>query len=108
MCIASNAGLEGAEIIANIISNKNVFEGVSVGISSHSGVVYEENFNYGYDFLNNKYGDLMELGVIDPAKVVRLTLENAASVSGALLTTEVSIASIEEDETWKIPKQRSE
>ena len=65
-------------------------------------------FSYGYDFLTNKYGDLMEMGVIDPAKVVRLTLANAASVAGSLLTMECSIAEEIEDEVWRTPKPRSE
>lgn len=86
--IATNAGLDGSEIIAKIM--------------------LDENVNYGYDFLNNKYGDLMALGVIDPFKVVRLTLENAASVSGMLLSTEVIIAEEIEDEIARTPRGRSE
>ena len=82
--IAANAGIDGSEIIAKIMLDDYV--------------------NYGYDFLNNKYGDLMTLGVIDPFKVVRLTLENAASVAGSLLTCECTIAEEpdDEDKTFKL------
>ena len=79
--IASNAGLSGEEVIANVKSNKN--------------------FNYGFNFLTNKYGDLIKMGVIDPVKVVRLAIKNSASVAGMLLTTEVAIAEIPEDATPK-------
>lgn len=69
--IASNSGISGEEIIANVLLDK-----------SHT---------YGYDFLGNRYGDMYEMGVIDPAKVVKNSLRNAASVAGTLLTTEVAI-----------------
>ena len=45
-----------------------------------------------YNDRTDEYGDMMEMGVIDPAKVVRTALQNAASVSGMLLTTEAVIA----------------
>ena len=48
-------------------------------------------FTYGYDAKNEKYTDLIESGVIDPAKAVRVALENAASVAGLFLTTECVI-----------------
>jgi chaperonin GroEL len=47
---------------------------------------------YGYDAASGQYGDLLEMGVIDPAKVVRTALQNAASVAGLLLTTDTLIA----------------
>lgn len=86
--IAVNSGVEGSEIMAFITA--------------------EPNLKHGYDFLNNKMGDMFELGVIDPVRVVRLTLENAASVAGMLLTTEVCIAEDEEPEVTRTPKNRSE
>lgn len=111
--IALNAGLDGSEIIANIISNKVVNKGTSKSFQSDniSGtVIYIPvgDINYGFNFLNNKYGDLIEMGVIDPFKVVRLTLENSASVAGTLLTTECVIAEEIEDEYTKTPRPKSE
>jgi chaperonin GroEL len=47
--------------------------------------------NFGYNAATEEYGDLLEMGVIDPTKVTRLALQNAASVAGLLLTTEVAI-----------------
>jgi len=93
--IASNSGMEGSEVIAEIINTvkSNVSQGLYI--------------NYGYDFLNNRYGDMLEMGVIDPVKVVRLTLENAVSVAGMLLTTEVSIAEEIEEDPVRTPKGRS-
>jgi chaperonin GroEL len=50
-----------------------------------------EEFNFGYDASNGEYGNMLELGIIDPTKVVKTALQNAASVAGLLLTTECSI-----------------
>lgn len=60
----------------------------NAGISS--GVVINTivNSNLGYDIKNNRYGNLLELGIIDPAKVTRVALENAASIASMFLTTE--------------------
>ena len=55
-------------------------------------IIGDKNPNYGYDARKCEYGDLIKLGVIDPKKVTRVALENAASVAGLLLTTEVIIA----------------
>ncbi len=66
--IAENAGLDGA-VVANRVKKSN-------------------DPNYGYDALNEKYGDMFEFGVVDPVKVVRCALQNAASVANLLLTTE--------------------
>jgi chaperonin GroEL len=54
--------------------------------------VAEGEGNYGFDAATGQYGDLVELGIIDPTKVTRLALQNAASVAGLLLTTEAMIA----------------
>jgi len=53
---------------------------------------------YGYNAANGTYGDLLELGIIDPAKVTRLALQNAASVAGLLLTTEAMVAELPKKE----------
>ncbi|MDG1462936.1 MAG: TCP-1/cpn60 chaperonin family protein, partial [Gammaproteobacteria bacterium] len=47
--------------------------------------------NYGFNAANDTYGDMVEMGIIDPAKVTRSALQNAASVSGLLLTTECMV-----------------
>ena len=53
---------------------------------------------YGYNAGTGEYGDMLEEGILDPAKVTRLALQNAASVAGLLLTTEVMIAEAPKDE----------
>ncbi len=74
--IAFNAGVEGS-----IVINK----------------VYAETGSFGYNALTNVYEDLMKAGVIDPTKVCRTALENAASIAGLLLTTEAVIADKPDD-----------
>ena len=69
--IADNAGVEGAVVVGNIIS--------------------ENKANYGYDAQNDKYVDMVKAGIIDPVKVVRTALMDAASVAGLILTTEAAI-----------------
>ena len=54
--------------------------------------------NYGYNAANDTYGDMLEMGVIDPTKVTRTALQNAASVAGLMLTTECMIADIPQKE----------
>ena len=53
---------------------------------------------YGYNAGTGAYGDMIDAGILDPAKVTRLALQNAASVAGLLLTTEVMIAEAPKDE----------
>jgi chaperonin GroEL len=60
--------------------------------------VREGKGNFGYDAATGEYGDMIELGILDPTKVTRLALQNAASVAGLLLTTEVMIAETPKDE----------
>jgi chaperonin GroEL len=60
--------------------------------------VVEGKGNYGYDAATGEYGDMVELGIIDPTKVTRLALQNAASVAGLLLTTEAMVAEAPKDE----------
>ena len=76
MQIAANAGLEGAVILNNVYNSRRA--------------------NYGYDAANDKYGDMMELGIVDPTKVCRSALENAASVASMVLTTESLVTDIPE------------
>jgi chaperonin GroEL len=76
--IAINAGKEGSIIVEKVKIN--------------------ENKNYGFNADTEEYGDLIEAGVIDPAKVSRTALQNAASISGLLLTTECLITEIPKDE----------
>ena len=74
--IVANAGLEGAIIVQNVKDGKG---------------------DYGYNARSGKYENFFESGVIDPAKVTRVALENAASIAGMFLTTECVIAEKKED-----------
>ena len=76
MQIAANAGLEGAVILNNVYNS--------------------DRANYGFDAANDQYGDMIEMGIIDPTKVCRSALENAASVASMVLTTESLVADIPE------------
>jgi chaperonin GroEL len=58
---------------------------------------------YGYDASTGEFGDMIELGILDPTKVTRLALQNAASVAGLLLTTEVMVAEAPKDEEHSHP-----
>jgi chaperonin GroEL len=53
---------------------------------------------FGYDAATGEFGDMLEAGILDPTKVTRLALQNAASVAGLLLTTEVMVAEAPKDE----------
>ena len=76
--IAKNAGLEGSVIIDKIVNMDKV--------------------GYGFDAYNEKYGDMIEAGIVDPTKVTRSALENAASVAAMVLTTESLVADIKTEE----------
>jgi chaperonin GroEL len=76
--IALNAGQEGAVIVGRIRESK------------------DDNFGFNAD--TEEFGDLVKAGVIDPAKVTRLALQNAASIAGLMLTTEALVADIKEEE----------
>jgi chaperonin GroEL len=54
--------------------------------------------NYGFNADTGEYGDMVKMGVIDPAKVTRLALQNAASIAGLMLTTEALVAELKEDD----------
>jgi chaperonin GroEL len=60
--------------------------------------VREGKGNYGYNAATGEYGDLIEMGILDPTKVTRLALQNASSVAGLLLTTEVMVAELPKKE----------
>ena len=55
-------------------------------------VMDERSGSFGYDAQADQYGDLIEKGIIDPAKVVRIALQDAASIAGLMITTEAGIA----------------
>src|SRR5690606_39291864 len=61
--------------------------------------VLEGQANHGYNAATGAYGDLMEMGVIDPTKVTRTALQNAASVAGLILMTDATIAEAPKDES---------
>ena len=75
--IVENAGLEGSVVVKTIKDGKD---------------------DFGYNAQTNKYENLMEAGVIDPTKVARIALENAASIAGLFLTTECTLVEIPEPE----------
>jgi chaperonin GroEL len=75
--IVHNAGSEGAVVVGRIRESK------------------DDNFGFNAD--TGEYGDLVKAGVIDPAKVTRLALQNAASIAGLMLTTEALVADIREE-----------
>jgi chaperonin GroEL len=60
--------------------------------------VREGRGTFGYNAATDEYGDMVEMGILDPTKVTRLALQNAASVAGLLLTTEVMIAESPKEE----------
>jgi chaperonin GroEL len=79
--IAGNAGLDGAVVIESVRRHQ-----VETG-----------NKYLGYDVIDNEYCDMVEKGIIDPAKVTRSAIENAASIAAMILSTEVLITDIPEE-----------
>jgi chaperonin GroEL len=65
--------------------------------------VAEGKGNFGYNAATSEFGDLIEQGILDPTKVTRYALQNAASVSGLLLTTEAMVAEAPKDESAAPP-----
>jgi chaperonin GroEL len=80
--IAENAGKDGAVILENVLRYQEE----------------KKNNRIGYDVLKEEYVDMVDAGVIDPAKVTRGALENAASIAAMILTTEALIADEPKDE----------
>ena len=74
--IVENAGGEGSVVVAKVLEGKD---------------------NFGYDAKSETFVDLLKKGIIDPKKVTRIALENAASVAGMILTTECALVDIKED-----------
>jgi chaperonin GroEL len=70
--IAENAGVEGSIVVGKVLDGRGAA--------------------FGYDAQNAEYGDMFEKGIIDPAKVVRTALQDAASIAGLLITTEAGVA----------------
>ncbi|CAL8976701.1 60 kDa chaperonin 5 [Rhodoplanes serenus] len=75
--IADNAGVEGSIVVGKILENKSQ--------------------TFGFDAQNEEYVDMVEKGIIDPAKVVRAALQDAASIAGLLVTTEAMVAELPKD-----------
>jgi len=82
--IADNAGEDGEVIVDRILENKNPA--------------------YGYNAATDEYGDMFKLGIIDPTKVAKTALQNAASVAGLALTTDVMITELKEKKGEKEPQ----
>ena len=80
--IAENAGLEGSVVIEKVIASK-------------PGI--------GFDVLKEEYTDMIQAGIVDPTKVTRSALQNAASVAALLLTTEGVVADLPEKEKPAMP-----
>ena len=76
--IIQNAGIESAIIVEKVRASKDI--------------------NYGYDAYKEDYTDMIKAGIIDPTKVTRSALQNAASVAGLMLTTEVMITELPEED----------
>ncbi len=74
--IVANAGEEGSVVLNNVAGNEG---------------------NYGYNATTGEYGDMVAMGILDPTKVTRVALQNAASIAGLMITTEAMISEIPED-----------
>ncbi len=81
--IAINSGEDGSVVVGKILD--------------------KEQYNYGFDAQNGEYGNLMTKGIIDPAKVVRCALQDAASIAGLLITTEAMVAEMPKKESPAMP-----
>jgi chaperonin GroEL len=81
--IAQNAGDEGSVVVGKILENASS--------------------TFGYDAQNSKYGDMIQMGIVDPVKVVRTALQDAASVASLLITTEAMIAEVPKDAAPAMP-----
>ncbi|MEQ8445819.1 MAG: chaperonin GroEL [Pelagibacterium sp.] len=81
--IANNAGDEGSVVVGKILDNASD--------------------TFGYDAQTGEYGDMIQMGIIDPVKVVRTALEDAASVAGLLVTTEAMVAELPKDDAPAMP-----
>jgi len=80
--IVTNAGEEASVVVNKVIEGKG---------------------NYGYNAATGEYGDMVEMGVLDPAKVTRSALQNAASIAGLMLTTDCTVAELVEEKPAAAP-----
>ncbi len=81
--IVSNGGGEASVVINNVANN--------------------DDKNYGFNAASESYGDMSKMGVIDPTKVTRSALQNAASIAGLLITTEAMVAELPKPEAPAAP-----
>ena len=80
--IVANAGDEPSVVVNKVVDGKG---------------------NFGFNAATGEYGDMVEMGVLDPTKVTRFALQNAASVAGLMLTTEAMVAEHPKDEKGGMP-----
>jgi len=80
--IVSNAGVEPSVVVSNVLAGKG---------------------NYGFNAANETYGDMVEMGVLDPTKVTRSALQNAASVAGLMLTTDCMVSELPKEDAPSMP-----
>jgi len=76
MAIAENSGVNGAVVVTEVL---------------------ERSENVGFDAVTGNYVDMFEAGIVDPTKVTRIALQNAASIAGLMLTTEVMVTEVDEE-----------
>jgi len=81
--IAVNAGREGGKTLNDVLNSKD--------------------YNYGFNAMTGKFDDMIKMGIVDPKKVTRISLQNAASVAGVLLTTDALVAEIPEKKKPEMP-----
>lgn len=74
--VVQNAGYDGSVVVSEILAN--------------------ENPNYGFEINSHQYTDMIKAGILDPAKVLRIALQKAASVAGLLLTTETLVTELKD------------
>jgi chaperonin GroEL len=80
--IVSNAGEEASVVLSKVAAKKG---------------------NHGYNAATGEYGDMIQMGILDPTKVTRTALQNAASVAGLLITTECMVADLPQEEAPAMP-----
>ncbi|MFB6352020.1 MAG: TCP-1/cpn60 chaperonin family protein, partial [Bradymonadaceae bacterium] len=95
----------GVDILAHAIKIplRRIAENADRDGSVVAADVLDEEGNYGFNAQSREYEDLVESGVIDPLKVTRVALQNAAGVAGTMLTTDAMITDLEEEEEGGAP-----
>ena len=81
--IAENAGEDGAVVVGKIVE--------------------KDDYAFGYNAATGEYGDMVELGILDPTKVTRTALQNAASIAGLMITTEAMVAEVPKKQAPAMP-----